>query len=76
MAEDEEKLRGNREAEDRKYMASLESRFSQTGNFWGRYDELADRTDKEMSKSLNDHLDVLLISVSKANAILQRIRSN
>lgn len=46
------------------YVPNLSSRFGQIGDFWKRYDELADRKDREMSRNLNGNLDVLLIFVS------------
>lgn len=46
------------------YVPNISSRFGQIGDFWKRYDELADKKDREMSKNLNGNLDVLLIFVS------------
>lgn len=34
------------------------------GEFWNRYDKLADSQDQHLIKSLNDDLDVILIFVS------------
>lgn len=36
----------------------------QIGDFWNRYDKIADSHDRKLSKHLNDNLDVLLIFVS------------
>ncbi|KAG9000207.1 hypothetical protein FRB94_005603 [Tulasnella sp. JGI-2019a] len=43
--------------------------FGEKGNFWGRYDRLADKHDKDMLKRLNDNLDVLLIFAGLFSAI-------
>ncbi|KAG9028314.1 hypothetical protein FS837_003915, partial [Tulasnella sp. UAMH 9824] len=47
----------------------LRPKFGQVCDFWKRYDELADQHDKEMSKTLNGNLDVLLIFAALFSAI-------
>ncbi|KIO30949.1 hypothetical protein M407DRAFT_68625, partial [Tulasnella calospora MUT 4182] len=47
----------------------LRPKFGQVCNFWKRYDELADRNDREMSRNLNSNLDVLLIFAALFSAI-------
>lgn len=43
---------------------NLSPPFGHIGDFWKRYDELADLSDREMVENLNGNLDVLLIFVS------------
>lgn len=71
MSNEEEISRGDRRPGDPNYVSSLERRFGQIGDFWKRYDRLADQKDKEMSKNLNGNLDVLLIFVSRVAFILR-----
>ncbi|KAG8987734.1 hypothetical protein FRB90_003171, partial [Tulasnella sp. 427] len=39
----------------------LRPKFGQAGDFWARYNKIADDYDKDLSKNLNGNLDVLLI---------------
>lgn len=41
--------------------------FGEKGDFWARYDRLADKYDADMLQRLNDNLDVLLIFVSDSS---------
>ncbi|KAG9002952.1 hypothetical protein FRB90_011282, partial [Tulasnella sp. 427] len=43
--------------------------FGHIGDFWKRYDELADRSDREMLTNLNGNLDVLLIFAGLFSAV-------
>lgn len=58
------------------YIRNATRGFGQIGKFWKHYDDLADRTDKEMSKKLNGNLDVLLIFVSIQSTRRFRYRSS
>lgn len=69
MSDEDEKRRRDRRVEDHNYVPSMAPSFGQIGDFWSRYDRLADQTDKEMSKNLNGNLDVLLIFVSSVPGI-------
>ncbi|KAG8953108.1 hypothetical protein FRC04_003055 [Tulasnella sp. 424] len=51
------------------YIRKATRGFGQIGKFWKHYDDLADRTDKEMSKKLNGNLDVLLIFAGLFSAV-------
>ncbi|KIO19474.1 hypothetical protein M407DRAFT_82759, partial [Tulasnella calospora MUT 4182] len=51
------------------YVPNISSRFGQIGDFWKRYDDLADKKDREMSKNLNGNLDVLLIFAGLFSAV-------
>ena len=46
------------------YVPKVSPGFGYVDDFWKRYDELADRSDREMVSNLNGNLDVLLIFVS------------
>ncbi|KAG9044374.1 hypothetical protein FS837_008262 [Tulasnella sp. UAMH 9824] len=43
------------------YATNLRQKFGEIGNFWNRYNKLADDHDERLIKNLNDNLDVLLI---------------
>ncbi|KAG8911966.1 hypothetical protein FRC00_005482, partial [Tulasnella sp. 408] len=43
------------------YLPKVSPGFGHIDDFWKRYDELADRSDREMVANLNTNLDVLLI---------------
>ncbi|KAG9033760.1 hypothetical protein FS837_002388 [Tulasnella sp. UAMH 9824] len=43
------------------YTSNLRRKFGEIGDFWNRYDELADSHDQRLIRNLNDNLDVLLI---------------
>lgn len=69
MSDEDEKRRRDRRVEDHNYVPSMAPSFGQIGDFWSRYDRLADQTDKEMSKNLNGNLDVLLIFAGLFSAV-------
>lgn len=46
------------------YTPNLTPPFGHIDDFWKRYDELADHSDREMVANLNGNLNVLLIFVS------------
>ncbi|KAG8923705.1 hypothetical protein FRC01_012461 [Tulasnella sp. 417] len=66
---EEEKFRRDRRVGDPNYVSSIERKFGQIGDFWNRYEKLADQSDKEMSKNLNGNLDVLLIFAGLFSAV-------
>lgn len=48
----------------KEHAADSKSGLTRLGDFWKRYDRLADSHDRKMSQNLNGNLDVLLIFVS------------
>lgn len=55
---------------DNLYAATVSPEFGHIDDFWKRYDELADRIDREMVANLNTNLDVLLIFVGSFYTLL------
>ncbi|KAG8946585.1 hypothetical protein FRC04_011563 [Tulasnella sp. 424] len=51
------------------YEPNISPRFGHVEDFWKRYDELADRSDREMVSNLNGNLDVLLIFAGLFSAV-------
>ncbi|KIO19413.1 hypothetical protein M407DRAFT_223100, partial [Tulasnella calospora MUT 4182] len=51
------------------YVPKLSPGFGHIDDFWKRYDELADRSDREMVANLNTNLDVLLIFAGLFSAV-------
>lgn len=46
------------------YATNLRRNFGEIGDFWDRYDKLADSHDQRLIRNLNDNLNILLIVVS------------
>lgn len=52
------------------YAPTVSPEFGHIDDFWKRYDELADGSDREMVANLNTNLDVLLIFVGSFHMLL------
>ncbi|KAG8964996.1 hypothetical protein FRC00_013772 [Tulasnella sp. 408] len=51
------------------YTSNLRRKFGEIGDFWNRYDTLADSHDQRLIRNLNDNLDVLLIFAGLFSAV-------